>query len=225
MDQIKAKGSVQARSCYELKFKTSGKLKELFISVGDKVKKGQILAKLDDSPIQNQLDSALLNYRKQRAKFDETSLNYPDPPINDEQKLKKEQAQAELDSSVKEVEAVKYEMDQLELKSPIEGVVENIENLYPGLNITPGTQTITIFDPSTFNFVAEVNQMDIPKIKVGQYTKVTLDAYPTNTIGGKVINIGITPTSAKDVSYPVQIELPPSPELRTSLTGNVIFLN
>lgn len=223
MDPIKANGNVAAKTRLELKFRSSGKLKELFVTIGDRVKKGQVLAKLDDSPIQNQLDSALLGYRKQRAKFDEFSLSHQDPPANDEEKFEKEQAQADLDSSVKEVEAVKYEMDQLELKSPIDGVVETIENLYPGLNITPGTQTITVVDSSSLVFIAEVKEKDIPGIKVGQFAKIILDAYPNNTIGGQVLSIGVTPTGSKEVSYPVSIELPQNPDLRLGLSGSITF--
>lgn len=220
---IKANGKVQAKTRLELKFRSSGKLKELFVTIGDSVKKGQVLAKLDDSPIQNQLDSALLDYRKERAKFDEFSITHKDPPANDEEKFKKEQAQADLDSSVKEVEAAKYELDQLELKSPIDGVVETIENLYPSLNITPGTQTITVVDPASLVFIAELPEKDIPNVKVGLFAKIILDAYPTNTIGGQVLSIGVTPTSAKEVSYPVEIELPTSPDLKIGLSGTATF--
>lgn len=211
---IKVNGKVAAKTRLELKFRSSGKLKELFVSIGDSVKKGQILAKLDDSPIQNQLDSALLDYKKTRTKFDE---------IDNVDKFKKEQSQIDLDSSVKEVEAVKYELDQLELKSPIDGVVETIENLYPGLNITPGTQTITVVDSNSLVFVAEVPEKDIPNIKVGNFAKIILDAYSTNTIGGQVLSIGVTPTSSKEVSYPVSIELPQNPDLRLGLSGTTTF--
>lgn len=214
MDPIKVSGKVAAKTRLELKFRSSGKLKELFVSIGDSVKKDQILAKLDDSPIQNQLDSALLDYKKARTKFDE---------IDDVDKFKKEQSQIDLDSSVKEVEAVKYELDQLELKSPIDGVVETIENLYPGLNITPGTQTITVVDSNSLVFVAEVPEKDIPNIKVGNFAKIILDAYSTNTIGGQVLSIGVTPTSSKEVSYPVSIELPQNPDLRLGLSGTTTF--
>jgi len=214
MDPKKCRGIVSAKLRLELKFRSSGKLKELFVEVGESVKKGQVLAKLDDSPIQNQLDSALLNFRKTRAKFDE---------ITDEDKFKKEQSQIDLDASVKDVEAVKYELDQLELKSPVNGVVESIENLYPGLNITPGTQTISVVDPSSMVFVAEVPEIDTPNIKAGQFAKIILDAYPTNTIGGKVLSVGIIPTSSKEVSYPVEIELPQNPNLRLGLSGSAAF--
>lgn len=214
MDPKKIRGKVRANKRLELKFRSSGKLKELFVSVGDSVKKGQVLAKLDDSPIQNQLDSALLNFRKTRGKFDE---------ISDDNKFKKEQSQIELDASVKDVEAVKYELDQLELKSPIGGVVESIENLYPGLNITPGTQTISVVDPASLVFVAEVSEIDIPNIKAGQFAKIILDAFPTNTIGGKVLSVGIIPTGSKEVSYPVEIELPENPDLRLGLSGSATF--
>ena len=214
MDPKKCRGIVSAKLRLELKFRSSGKLKELFVEVGESVKKGQVLAKLDDSPIQNQLDSALLNFRKTRAKFDE---------ITDEDKFKKEQSQIDLDASVKDVEAVKYELDQLELKSPVNGVVESIENLYPGLNITPGTQTISVVDPSSMVFVAEVPEIDTPNIKAGQFAKIILDAYPTNTNGGKVLSVGIIPTSSKEVSYPVEIELPQNPNLRLGLSGSAAF--
>lgn len=211
---VKANGKVAAKTRLELKFKTSGLLKELFVAVGDSVKKGQILAKLDDSPIQNQLDSALLSYRKTRNKFDE---------ISDEDKLKKSQAQIDLDASVKEVEAVKYEMDQLLLKSPIDGVVESIENLYPGLNITPGTQTITVVDPVSLVFIAQIPEKEIPMVKVGQFAKIILDAYPNNTIGGQILSIGIAPAGTKEVTYPVTIELPVSHDLKIGLSGTAAF--
>lgn len=214
MDPLSFRGKVRAKNRFELKFSSSGKLKELFIAVGDSVKKNQVLAKLDDSPIQNQLDSALLNYRKTRGKFDQ---------LQDVDKFKKEQSQIDLDASVKDVELVKYELDQLELKSPINGVVESIENLYPGLNITPGTQTISVVDPASLVFIAEVPEKDIPSIKAGLFAKIILDAYPTNTIGGAVLSIGMTPTVSKEVSYPVEIELPQNPGLRLGLSGSATF--
>jgi multidrug resistance efflux pump len=212
---VKVNGKVVAKKRLELKFRSSGKIKELFVSVGDRVKKGQVLAKLDDSPIQNQLDIALLDYRKTRNKFDETP---------DEDKQKKQQAQIDLDSSVKEVEAAKHELDQLELKSPIDGVVESIENLYPDLNITPGTQTVTVVNPDSLTFVADVPEKDIPTVKVGQFAKIVLDAYPNNTIGGQVLSVGIVPNSSKEVSYPVTIELPKQDNLKIGLSGTATII-
>lgn len=220
--EFRAKGKVLAKIVLELKFKTSGKLKNLLIKVGDRVKNGQVLARLDNTPFQNDLDSALLGYKQQRAKFDKLCLEIPTPK-NDEEKFEKEQAQAQLDSAIKIVEKAKYELDQIELKSPIDGIVSEINNLYSGLNITPGTQTITIIDPSSLVFSAEVQETDIKNIQQGKFAKVILDSDKNNTLGGPILNIGFTPIDTNPVTYSVGIELPKVPDLRPGLSGTAIF--
>ncbi|HVA96025.1 MAG TPA: efflux RND transporter periplasmic adaptor subunit [Candidatus Acidoferrales bacterium] len=76
---------------------------------------------------------------------------------------------------------------------------------------------------SNLSVVAQVNEVDLPSIKVGQNATVTLDAFPNQTFVGKVVNVDSIGTSSSGVvTYNVYIDLvsPPS-EIKSGMTASV----
>ena len=113
------------------------------VKKGDLVKKGQVLAKLDDKLKKIDLEIDLANYRRTRAEFEEVARKLPNPE-NEEEKGTKEIAQAKLDVAVKKVEKQKYEMEKLALISPVDGEVVDDSDLVAGMNVTPSGFPIVI---------------------------------------------------------------------------------
>jgi multidrug resistance efflux pump len=126
----------KAGSRIKLRFYQSGAVSWVGIKRRDKIKKGQVLAKIDDKLAKLDLEIDLANYRRVRAEFERVARKYPDPK-NEEEKGIKEIAQSRLDVAVKKVERQKYELDKLALVSPVDGVVVDDSGLVAGLNITP----------------------------------------------------------------------------------------
>jgi len=68
-DAVTGTGPIAASQAVPLNFKNSGKVSEIDVNVGDKVKAGQVLAKLDDSDLKSQLDQAKANLANAQAAY------------------------------------------------------------------------------------------------------------------------------------------------------------
>ena len=82
----------------------------------------------------------------------------------------------------------------------------------------PGTKLLTIADMSVVEAVMEVDETDVPNVKVGQHANVTVDAYPNKTFAGIVTEVGSSPiqrtpgggTEAVNFEVKIQLENPPA---------------
>ena len=154
------KGKVKAK-VIELRFATSGKLASYSKKRGDVVKKGELIASLDKALPQLELDRQLGDYEKKRSEFEIFNLQKGEP-TDDLTKYLKVGQQAELNVSVKDVELAKAKLDQINLFSPIEGIIIEDSDLVPGIYITPASSPIKILDISSYSFEIEIEQNDLP---------------------------------------------------------------
>ncbi|MBF8984062.1 efflux RND transporter periplasmic adaptor subunit [Lutibacter sp. B2] len=68
-------------------FEISGKLKELFVETGQSIKKGDIVAKLEDTDLMNKLQNAQVQYEKAVTKLEQTKQQFKLTTISEKQKL------------------------------------------------------------------------------------------------------------------------------------------
>ena len=106
-----------------------------------------------------------------------------------EQQIRQEAAM--LDTS-------RYNLSQVTLSAPFDGIVtrrniEEGENVVVGTMNNAGTQLLTIADMSIIEAEVEVDETEIPSVRIGQTAKVTIDALPDRTFTGKVTEIGNSP--------------------------------
>jgi HlyD family secretion protein len=109
-----------------------------------------------------------------------------------EQRIKQEDAN---------LESARYDLNKVRMISPISGIVtrRNIdegETAVVGTMNNAGTVLLTIADLSVIETEIEVDETDIPHIKVGQPSKITIDALPNQTFSGKVTEVGNSPIAA-----------------------------
>jgi HlyD family secretion protein len=100
-----------------------------------------------------------------------------------------------------DLENARYNLGQVSIDSPIDGIVtrRNIElgeNVMIGTMNNAGTVLLTIADMSIIEAELEVDETDIPNVKMGQTAKVTIDAIPDKTFTAKVTEIGNSPIQA-----------------------------
>jgi len=103
--------------------------------------------------------------------------------------------------STADLDNAKYNLSQVTIDSPIDGIVtkRNIElgeTVVIGTMNNAGTVLLTIADMSVIETELEVDETDIPNLKLGQPAKVTIDAIPDKTFTGKVTEIGNSPITA-----------------------------
>jgi multidrug efflux pump subunit AcrA (membrane-fusion protein) len=84
-----------------------------------------------------------------------------------------------------------------------------------GAPVTAGQTLFTVFDLSTRYAVAEVDEVDAPRVAIGQRARVLVDAFPDAELEGIVeaVKVEAAPTEAGGVGYPVRVRvIPPAPD-------------
>lgn len=113
-----------------------------------------------------------------------------------EQQLKTQELRMQSESAT--AESARYDLSKVRIESPITGIVtrrniEEGETVVIGTMNNAGTVLLTIADMSVIQAEVEVDETDIPSVKMGQPAKVTIDALPGQSFTGKVTEIGNSP--------------------------------
>ncbi len=142
-------------------------------------------------------------------------------------RLTVEQTKKTLEQTKKAVEVAKKQLKEATITSPVNGVVATLD-LKEGDVIPPPTLTTTpviyLIDPSTMELKIDVDEIDIPSIKVNQRAIISLDALPDVKLEGRVTSMGLLPTVVSGVVvYEVKAAfvVPPTIELRVGMSATV----
>jgi len=197
---LDASGYVTARMQATVSSKITGKVLEVFIEEGMFVEKGQILAQLDDSSVQAELNFAKTQLKEAQRVFNRTS------------ELRKDNlaSQASLDAAESQVDGLKARLDiskqivaDMQIRAPFSGVVIN-KAAQPGEMISPvsagggftRTGIGTIVDMNSLEVEVDVNESYINRVEPGQPAITNLNAYPNWDISSEVI--AIIPTADRN---------------------------
>jgi HlyD family secretion protein len=201
------------------------------------VKKGQLLAELDPTPFQAQVEQRQADVSKSRIEAANAKITYERQRRLVAAGLA---AQADLDGARAQYEGAGAQVKQSEaalsqantnlnytkIISPIDGIV--VDRAYDvGQTVAASFQAPTLFqiaqDLTKMQAQADVDQSDIGRIAVGQPARFTVDSYPDQEFRGRISQIRLNATVAQNVvTYPVIIEVPnPDEKLRPKMTANV----
>lgn len=131
------------------------------------------------------LDRALTEVKVREADLEEREQQL----ATQAQRIRQEQAA---------LASARYDLSKVRIESPIDGIItrRNIEEgemVVIGTMNNPGTVMLTIADMSVIQAEVEVDETDIPHVRLGQRAKVTIDAIRDRTFGGTVTEIGNSP--------------------------------
>jgi len=211
---LTASGYVVARRKAAVASKGTGTLVYLAVEEGDRVKKGQVIARLDDSDVMATLRRARENLRVAEADLDEARKNYERMRAVIE---KRAVSQADYDAAearykrvVFTIEAAKYAVREAEVAventriiAPFDGTVLK-KNADVGEIVAPlagaassKAAVVTIADMASLEVDADVSEANITRVAAEQNCEITLDAYPQHRYPGYVSNIVPTADRAK----------------------------
>jgi RND family efflux transporter MFP subunit len=218
---VTASGKITAKNQATLRFQAAGQLAWVGVKKGDSVQAGQAIASLDQRRLQKDLEKYLSLYMTSRMGFDETTKEtYKDQSLTDSIQRILNQTQYSLDRSVIDVEIANLAKQYATLVSPINGIVTQATDEYPGINTSlTGTQ-YTIVDPSSLQFSAEVEETDIGKIREQTSAIVNLDAFPMEDLATIVSDIEFTSTTNTSGNTVYVVSLPISQDSRYRLDMN-----
>jgi len=124
------------------------------------------------------------------------------------------------DQEIAELEKNRKPSDQLVLRSPFDGVVNEVMSR-PGMNVKMGDKLVSVLDLSNLWVWAEFYENEIGLLKRGQQIDVTLPAFPNQTVQGQIAVINPSIDAAKRTAR-VRIDIPnPKAQLRPGMYANV----
>jgi HlyD family secretion protein/macrolide-specific efflux system membrane fusion protein len=235
-------GKVQPRERVEIKSKVAGQVARVFVEEGQKVKRGQLLLRLDATDYQRDVERCQADVDQARL-----AVEYAELMLDRRKKGLAERGvpQADVDFAANDLAAkrVAYERakvalvaarDKLrytEIQSPLDGTVIE-KGIRVGEVVTPGVQAtfegkplLTVADLSTIIVKADLNQIDVARVKLGQKVTLTLDALPGKSYEAEITKVA--PASmlpkGKDVDvFPVEATLKaPDGDIKPGMTADV----
>ena len=198
-DLLSILGTVRGAVEIDLKFAISGSLREFYFKEGEVVKKGDVIAKLD------QKDNLLkVSFNEARLKAAEATLEATQRRVEthedlfrigailesklEEVRLERDNARYQVQSAQAELDSARSELDKTLLYTPQDGVIGKRE-AEVGEFVTPNDRVATMIDIHEVHIEVGIIERDINKIALGQGASVTVDAYPQHQFWGVIDNI------------------------------------
>ncbi len=201
---VSATGIIKPQVGAEVRIGTraSGTVTDLYVNIGDYVKKGQMLAKIDDSELTAKHKQALANlayakttYKYAKLEFERTKkLNvkkYVSQQVFEEAEKAVEIAKAVVLQEKANVDYAKIQLDYTKIYASTTGVIGSVST-QEGETVAAAFSSptfVTIIDLERLEVWAYIDETDIGRIHVGQKATFTVDTYPETKFSGTVTAI------------------------------------
>ncbi|HEV7486060.1 MAG TPA: efflux RND transporter periplasmic adaptor subunit [Thermoanaerobaculia bacterium] len=211
--------------------KISGKVVRLNFTVGDKVSVGQVLAVLESTNMQAQLDEANAAMEQADRDWKRQAAMWKDGVTT---RAQLDTAESQLKGARARVDQIKINMQDMVVRAPFAGTIatkntevgEVISSVMIGqvAGTLPAGAICTLVDLNTLEVVADVNESSIAQLREGQAAEVSVDAFPNQKWKGVLRQIIPTADRAKaTVQVKVKI-IDPGDRLLPEMSSSVSFL-
>lgn len=248
---VSATGTVNAVTTVLVGTQVSGTIKALFVDYNSTVRQGQLLAQIDPASFEAQVAQAAANLSLARANLEKSKVALRDTVSTfernkilfgkdfisrydlDTSETAYLSALAQIKASEAQVEQTRAALNlaQTNLRytriiSPVNGTVIS-RSIDVGQTVAASFQTPTLFtiaqDLTKMQIVANIDEADIGRLRVGQPVTFTVDAYPDLTFRGNVSEIRNSPITVQNVvTYDVIVKVDNADlKLKPGMTANV----
>ena len=216
---VQTQGLIQAENNIQVSAKSMGVLTQVYAREGDVVKKGQTLAQIDNTILLSSIEEVKGSLELAKTVF-ERQRNLWEQKIGTE--VQYLQAKNNKESLENRLATLNDQLEMTKIKSPINGTVDAV-NIKVGENIAPGIPAFRVINTSELKVALKVSEAYVNSISKGNKVTVTISDLG-KTFESKISFVGknIDPLSR---SFPVEVKLPSSTELRPNMTAviRVIF--
>lgn len=177
---------------------TPVRIEKIFVEVGDKVRKNQLLAKMDPT----QLNTTSVQLANTEADYKRIKQVYEAGGISKQ----------EMDAAETELSVLRDSYENLlvntELRSPIDGIV-TARNFDPGNLYSGSVPVLTVMQINQVKVSVSISEQYFPQVKLGMPAEIRVDMYPDKVFEGKVTLI--SPAIDADTrTFNVEITIPNS---------------
>lgn len=212
-ERVTIVGTLIGAATVEAVPKVNGRLESVHVRLGDAVRRGQQIAKVEDREIREQVRQqeaafrvaeATIRQREADLKLAQTNLDRNRSLLErqllprqtyDDTEARYQAALAQLDLSRAQFEQSKARLDELRINlantvisSPVDGFIGK-RYLDPGAAVSPNAPVASVVAIETVRMVANIVEKDIKRLAVGMPAAVAVDAFPGETFVGRVARV------------------------------------
>ena len=226
-------GVVHAGVESRLSFRVSGSVERIPIQVGDRVRRGQTLARLDPTDYELQVEEAKAalaqaqaTLRRSEADFERVRALYENNNASkaelDASRASAESAVAQVDAVTKQLEQANQQLGYTALLAPATGAIASV-GVEVNENVQAGQEICLLIAGGQPEVEIPVPEVMIGAIAAGQSVSVELPALPGRTFEAEVTEVGVAVTGAA-TTYPVTARLlAPEASIRAGMAAEVTF--
>jgi HlyD family secretion protein len=251
VETVSATGALEAVTTVEVGTQVSGTVKELAADFNQIVKKGQVIARLEPSLLEAQVEQARASLAKSEADLQRLQVNREDARMKldrarrlaDQQLIAAtdlEAADVALRSAEAELASARASASQARanlnhslvnlghtvIRSPIDGIVIS-RNVDVGQTVAASMSAPTLYvlaaDLTRMQVNASVDEADVGRVHAGQPVRFTVDAYPERQFEGVVRQVRLQPKTEQNVVTYTTVVTAANPELllKPGMTANI----
>jgi RND family efflux transporter MFP subunit len=228
---LTASGYLVASRTAKITPKISGKVVKLNVDTGMNVKKGDVIAVLESTNVQAQLDEANASLSEAQREYDRQVALWNQGVTS---RALYDSADAQLKAAKARVAQIRINMQDMVVRAPFDGTVatkstevgEVISSVMMGqvAGTLPSGAICTLVDLKTIEVEADVNEQSISQLHEGQAAEVTVDAFPNRKWKGQLRQIIPTADRAKAIVKVKVAIINPDAPLLPEMAANVSFL-
>lgn len=224
-------GNLIGKQTVDIAPRTGGRLLSVNVQLGDRVRRGQVLAKVEDREIVEQVRQAEASQEVSKATIRQREADLKVSELNFERSknlfqrglLAKQSlddaesrymasvaqfdlSKAQLNQNDSRLQELKINLQNTSVTSPVDGFVGK-RSVDPGAMVNTNTAIASVVDISRLRLVANVVEKDLRVVTAGETAVVEVDAYPGEKFSGKIARVApvldpATRTATMEVEIP-----------------------
>jgi HlyD family secretion protein len=237
---VSATGALSAVTTVQVGTQVSGQIEAIFVDFNDRVKKGQLIARIDPTLQRQTVRDAQAGLERNQAELEQAQREFDRNRQLFERKVLTEiefnnakyalaVARANVKSAQVTLERARQNLAYTEIYAPIDGIVVE-RNVNVGQTVAASLNTPQLFlianDLAQMQILASVDESDIGMIRRQQPVRFTVQAYPNDTFSGTVQQVRLQSTTQENVvNYTVVVGVQnPQGKLLPGMTATVEFI-
>lgn len=205
-------GSIQPERKADLRAEVSAVVLQVLKENGDAVRRGDVLVRLDQTSIRDNLNSAEDNVRNATQSLDQAERNLlrlktlrasgmTSLQALDDAEVRRNGAISELSASKARAVVARQQLERTTVRAPFDGVVSD-RKVSAGDTASIGKELLKVIDPTSMRFAGRVSADKISLVSVGQAVGFRINGFPGQEFRGKVTRVD---PSANDVTRQVEV--------------------
>ncbi len=180
-------GEVEGDLSVDESFLVGGNVEQIFVQEGQKVRKGDLLARIDATSLRSIHDAAKATLARAQDAYDRLKQMHDNNSLPD---IKFMEAKTALEQARSAERVAGKNLADCDLKAPFSGIVGK-RHIDAGANVMPGSPVCNIVEISSVKVKIAIPEHEISDIVPGQECRITVSALGGKTFKGRIVEKGV----------------------------------